>query len=280
MNDQIKGNLLIIGGKEDKVGDCRILRRFIELAGGRSAHIAVITTATEKPHEVGDEYRQLFLELGAESASILYMANREAANDRHQIAEIENASGIYFTGGDQLRITSILGGSLADRAIRHVIKKNVIVAGTSAGASVMSDTMIVEGTSSDTPKKSTIGMAHGMGLLENVVIDQHFAQRGRINRLLAAVAQNPYVLGMGIDEDTAILVSPDGRCEVIGSQTVTIVDGKLIGFSNISETSHHEPLALSNVIIHILPQGYGYDIKRRHPLNWGQLYANSYDKRD
>jgi cyanophycinase len=152
-----------------------------------------------------------------------------------------------------------------DKAIRRAYGKGAIIAGTSAGASVMSDTMIVGGDSSDTPKKSTISMAHGMDLLADVVIDQHFAQRGRINRLLGAVAQNPYILGVGIDEDTAVIVAPDGRFEVIGSQTVTVVDGKNIIHSNISESKPNESLAITNVILHILPVGFGFDIRRRIP---------------
>ena len=265
MADKLAGNLLIIGGNEDKEGECLILRKFVAMAGGREARIAVVTTATELPREVGDEYRTLFLELGAQSAAILYINNRDAANDRHQVAELEQASGIFFTGGDQLRLTSILGGSRADQVIRKAYLAGTVIAGTSAGASVMSDTMIVDGDSSDTLKKSTISMAHGMGLLEDVVIDQHFAQRGRINRLLAAVAQNPFVLGIGIDEDTALVVAPDAVCEVIGPQTVTIVDGKGVVHSNISESKRNDPLALTNVLMHVLPAGFGYDLKRRLP---------------
>lgn len=266
MNKQVAGNLLIIGGNEDKDEECVILRKFIAMAGGREARIAVVTTATESPHEVGDQYRTLFAEFGAEATNILYISNRESANDRYQITEIENCSGIFFTGGDQLRLTSILGGSGVDAAIRRAFRCGTVIAGTSAGASVMSDTMIVEGPSSDTPKKSMLSMAHGMGLLQEVVIDQHFAQRGRINRLLAAVAQNPHVLGVGIDEDTALVVTPERVFEVIGSQTVTIIDGKNIVHSNISESQHADPLALTNVKVHILPSGFGFDIKRRTPF--------------
>ena len=265
MADKRAGNLLIIGGNEDKKGECLILRKFIAMADGRQARIAVVTTATELPREVGDEYRTLFQELGAETVSVLYIGNRETANDPNQAAELESATGIFFTGGDQLRLTSILGGSRTDMAIRRAYGRGTVIAGTSAGASVMSDTMIVDGASSDTPTKSTVSMAHGMGLLEDVVIDQHFAQRGRINRLLAAVAQNPYVLGVGIDEDTALAVTRDGACEVIGSQTVTIVDGKAIVHSNISESKRNDPLALTNIIMHVLPAGFGYDLKRRLP---------------
>jgi len=261
------GSLLIIGGNEDKENDCLILRKFIAIAGGRDAKIALITTATELPREVGDEYRTLFLGLGAESVAVININHREAANDKSNIVQVEKASGIFFTGGDQLRLTSILGGSGVDAAIRHAHERGTIIAGTSAGASMMSDTMIVGGDSSDTPTKSSLSMAHGMGLLQEVVIDQHFAQRGRINRLLAAVAQNPHILGIGIDEDTALLVNADRKCEIIGSQTITILDGKSIIHSNISESKQSDPLALTNVILHILPFGFGFDIKRRNPFS-------------
>lgn len=261
--DKVAGHLLIIGGNEDKKGECRILRQFIEMAGNRHARVAVLTTATEFPQEVGKEYRDIFLDLGAESVTVINIDNRDTANDRDKADDIIEATGIFITGGDQLRLTSILGGSQTDAAIRHAYLRGTVIAGTSAGASVMSDTMIVDGESSDTPKKSNLGMAHGMGLLQEVVIDQHFAQRGRINRILAAVAQNPLIIGVGIDEDTAIVVSPDEKFKVIGSQTVTITDGKHIIHSNISETKTSDPLALTNIILHVLPEGYGYDLKRR-----------------
>ncbi|MEG6585212.1 cyanophycinase [Dendrosporobacter sp. 1207_IL3150] len=263
MLEKTAGKLLIIGGNEDKYDDCTILRKFIELSGGRKAKIAVMTTATELPREVGDEYRMIFSDLGAESVTILNIENREEAGDRQRVEEIEQADGIFFTGGDQLRLTSILGGSAVDGAIRRAFRNGTVVAGTSAGASVMSHTMIVGGDSSDTPKKSALSMAHGMGLIDEVVIDQHFAQRGRINRLLAAVSQNPHVLGIGIDEDTALLVTPEGKCEIIGSQTVTVVDGKNIIHSNISESKRLDPLAISNVTLHILPPGFGYNLRSR-----------------
>ena len=266
MGEHLAGNLLIIGGNEDKQGECAILRKFVTMAGGREAKIAVITTATEKPREIGGQYRELLNAFGAATTDTLDISNRKLANDRHQIAVIESCSGIFFTGGDQLRLTSILGGSGADAAIRQAFRRGAVIAGTSAGASAMSDTMIVDGASSDTAKKDTLSMAHGMGLLAEVVIDQHFAQRGRINRLMAAVAQNPHILGVGIDEDTALVVTPDSQVSIIGSQTVTVVDGKDIVHSNISESAPFDPLALTNVIVHILSSGFGYDLKRRVPF--------------
>jgi cyanophycinase len=265
MSGEETGSLLVIGGNEDKQGECVILRKFVAMAGGREARIALVTTATEHPHQAGEEYRSILTELGAASVGVVAVASRRAANDRHQDEAFASCTGIFFTGGDQLRLTSILGGSEVDAAIRRAFRRGVVIAGTSAGASVMSDTMIVDGSSSATPKKDTLSMAHGMGLLAEVVIDQHFAQRGRINRLLAAVAQNPHILGVGIDEDTALVVSPRRTFEVIGSQTVTVIDGKRVVHSNISESQQYDPLALTNVILHILPSGYGYDLKRRIP---------------
>lgn len=260
------GSLLIIGGHEDKTDKCLILRHFIDMAGGRDSRIVVIATATGEPRAVGNEYKAVFNSLGAASVTIMAVANRETANQQEQAESIKNATGIFFTGGDQLRLTSILGGSAVDAALRVAFRRGAVIAGTSAGAAVMSETMIVGGHSNDTPKKSSLTMAHGMGFLSEGVIDQHFAQRGRINRLLAAVAQNPHVLGIGIDEDTALAVGPDRLCRVIGSQTVTIIDGKHIGYSTISESNRDQPVAISNVLLHILPAGYGFDLNTRLPI--------------
>lgn len=263
MDDQ--GKLLIIGGNEDKTGDCVILRKFVELAGGRRAKIAVLTTATQLPQEVGHEYKMLFELFGAESVDLLHIHDREAAGDKQAAEYLSRYTGIFFTGGDQLRLTSLLGGTAMDRAIKANFENGGVIAGTSAGASAMSYTMIVGGDSSETAKKSTISMAEGMGLIESVVIDQHFAQRGRINRLLAVVAQNPRVVGIGIDEDTAFLVEGKERCSILGSQTVTVVDGRKIVHSNLSESSQSDPLAITNVKIHILPFGFGYNLEKRLP---------------
>jgi cyanophycinase len=259
-----EGRLLIIGGNEDKTGDCIILNKFVEMAGGAKSRIAVMTTATKLPDEVGEEYREIFLRLGANSVDTVNIEERRGCFDESLIERFKNYSGIFFTGGDQLRLTSILGGSKIDSAIRRCFFSGGVIGGTSAGASVMSHTMIVGGDSSDTPKKAAVALAEGMGLLGEVIIDQHFAQRGRINRLLAAVAQNPNVIGVGIDEDTALCVE-GAQCSVIGSQTVTILDGREIVHSNISESSRMEPLALTYVKLHILPSGFGYDINKRFP---------------
>ncbi len=262
---QNDGKLLIIGGNEDKSGDCTILNTFVEMAGGRDGSIAVMTTATQLPDEVGQEYRELFLSMGARSVDTVNIEERRGSFDESLVLKFKDYSGVFFTGGDQLRLTSILGGSEIDKAIRRCYQRGGIIAGTSAGASVMSHTMIIGGDSSDTPKKAAVSLAEGMGLLDKVIIDQHFAQRGRINRLLAVIAQNPNVIGVGIDEDTAFVVEGGGRCRVIGSQTVTVLDGRNILHSNISESRLFAPLAITDVRLHILSSGFGYDLKRRVP---------------
>ncbi|WP_407947631.1 cyanophycinase [Paradesulfitobacterium ferrireducens] len=265
LSEHIEGKLMIIGGAEDKEGECRILRHFVAEAGGRESRITVLTAATEYPRQVGAQYEQLFSRLGAKEVDVLDVCDRSQANSEGLVQQLNKATGVFFTGGDQLRITGLLGGTLAGRALHRLYERGVIIAGTSAGASVMSDTMIVGGEAG-TPKKDTITMAPGLGLIRAVVIDQHFAQRGRIGRLLASVAQNPYVLGVGIDEDTAILVTENGEFTVVGSQTVTVVDASPSASTNVSESSPGQPLVLSPVFMHVLSEGYRFDLKRRVSL--------------
>lgn len=265
MSEHVEGKLLIIGGAEDKQGECKILKRFVQESGGRESCITVLTAATEYPIQVGAEYHTLFLSLGAKEVQVLDVSDRTQANRQGIGKEFETSSGIFFTGGDQLRITGLLGGTLVGRMLQKLYEKGVIIAGTSAGASVMSDTMIVGGEAG-TAKKSSLTMAPGLGLLRSVVIDQHFAQRGRIGRLLSAISQNPYVLGVGIDEDTAILVQSDARVSVIGSNTVTVVDASSSTTTNVSEATPGQTLVLSPIIMHVLSDGYSFDLKRRVSL--------------
>lgn len=266
MDEKQKGKLVIIGGAEDKEGDCKILRRVAELSGGRLGKVVIMTAATEYPSKVGIEYKNLFLKLNITNIDALHIETRDDANDTRILERLDNATCVFFTGGDQLKITSLLGGSKAERLLNEMFEKGLIIAGTSAGASVMSETMITSGNDDDAPKKCTVKMAPGLGLLKDVVIDQHFAQRGRIGRLLAAVAQNPNVLGIGIDEDTAIIVDNDDTFEIIGSNAVTILDGINLSYTNVSESRPDDILALTNIILHILPEGYRFDMQYRTPL--------------
>jgi cyanophycinase len=262
MGRQTKGYLVIIGGAEDKEGDCVILRRFMKLAGGRESRLAVLSTASTDPG-AGQQYRDIFAGLGAREVRVLAVGGREEANQPEFSRFFDDCDGIFFTGGDQLRITGILGGSLLGEALGNAYLQGGVIAGTSAGASVMSETMLVGGSDDATPKKEIIRMAPGMGLLKGVVVDQHFAQRGRIGRLLAAVAHNPHILGVGIDEDTAIVVNPEGGCEVVGSGSVTVIDGRQVSHSNVSESSQQEPLAMTDVRLHILSARYGFHLDKR-----------------
>jgi cyanophycinase len=265
MNRLVKGHLVIIGGAEDKEGDCVILRRFLALAGRRDARLIVLSTASTDPG-AGKQYRDIFAALGADEVRVLAVQSRAEANQREYNEIFDDCSGIFFTGGDQLRITGILGGSILGEALHRAHRRGAIIAGTSAGAAVMSETMLVGGADDATPKKETIRMAPGLGLLRDVVVDQHFAQRGRIGRLLAAVAHNPEMLGAGIDEDTAIVVNPEGDCEVVGSGTVTIIDGRNVSHSNVSESSPDQPLTLTDIKLHILSGRCSYHLKKRNVL--------------
>jgi cyanophycinase len=266
VGEKVRGRLVIIGGREDMDGPCTILREVARAAGGRDARILVVGAAAADPVTQTRSYCDAFARLGAGSAEPLVVTGREDAATAGARDAVERATAVFFTGGDQLRLTSVLGGTPFYRALQRRYSEGLLVAGTSAGAAVMSDTMIVAGPDDDSPKKCTTKMAPGLGLLEEVVIDQHFAERGRLGRLLSAIAQNPYVLGVGIDEDTAVVVSPDARFFVIGSQTVTVLDGRDITLTNASEQAPDDPLALADVRLHVLPTGYGFDLRQRRPV--------------
>jgi len=269
--DEIKtGKLIIIGGAEDKKDKCVILREVIKLSGGENGRIVVMTTATEKPQDVGKNYVEIFKRLGAGIVETVNIDSRNDAKDEIALEKLKKSTCIFFTGGDQLRITSILGGSGVDKLLNELNKrKGTVIVGTSAGASAMSGTMIIGGDDEEAPRKCTINMASGLGLLNNVIIDQHFAQRGRIGRLLTAIAENPNNLGVGIDEDTAIVVDGD-KFKVIGSNAVTVVDGRTLKNTNVSESSPDEILSLTHVTLHILPSGYGFDIMLREPFKYNE----------
>ena len=268
------GPLVIIGGAEDKRGECKILRSFLELGGGSHARVLVITVATELPIEVGQDYIEVFTKLDAEDVRTFDVSNREAANRDSAVQMIRDATCIFFTGGDQLRITKLLGGTRVDAALHDANANGTPLAGTSAGASMMSSTMIVDGESETNPRISIVNMAPGMEFLDGVVVDQHFAQRGRLGRLLSAVAQYPHHLGLGIDENTAVIVK-DGVLRVLGQGAVSIVDAGRLIHSNLDTVRADESLALCGVRLHMLPEGYGFHLRKRQPIvNWQEWEAN------
>lgn len=263
MERDSKGILLIIGGAEDKEDDMHILRKFTRLLKSDDSKLLVLTTATKEPHAVGEDYREVFSKLGMTNIDILNIDSREDANDKSCVEKIKSSEGIFFTGGDQLRITSIIGGTKSCEALKNCYVDGGVIAGTSAGASAMSNIMIIEGENNKPAKNSVLKVSPGLNLLNNTIIDQHFAQRGRIGRLLYGVAENPDILGIGIDEDTSVIIYPDETFEVIGSNSVTIVDGQSIRNSNVSELKPNDILAVTNVTLHALSEGYGFDLRTR-----------------
>ncbi len=259
------GPLVIIGGAEDKTGDQVILREFVRCAGGGRARVAVVTVATRMPEQVGAHYVEVFHGLGVEHVQAVDIRSREAAHAPEVLAALGAATGIFFTGGDQLRIISLLGGTAADRCLHERHAAGVVLAGTSAGASAMSTIMIIEGRSEEHPDLTLIEKGPGLDFMSGVMIDQHFAQRGRLGRLLTAVAQHPGYLGIGIDENTAIVVHDD-RFQVIGDGAVTIIDASEMSFTNLRALEQERHLALLGVKLHSLPAGYGFDLQQRQPL--------------
>ena len=264
MGERVKGHLFIIGGAEDKTGRMEILGEIVRLTDG--GRVVVMTTATEHPEEAGRDYERLFSDLGAREVESIRIDTRREAEGQEAARALRRADAVFFTGGDQLRITSILGGTRAYEALFDAYRCGALIAGTSAGASALSSTMIVGGLDNDQARKCTLKMAPGLGLMEQALIDQHFAQRGRLGRLLCGVAENPHVLGIGIDEDTAIRVEPDARFFVLGSGAVTVIDGATLRDSNVSELAPNEILAIEGVTLHVLPREYGYDMKTRKVL--------------
>jgi cyanophycinase len=256
------GTVIVIGGAEDKVRDRVILARFAQLAGGPDARIAVIATASSFGVEAGERYKAIFTELGARDVYPLNTTTRAQANDEHAAALIGQSTGIFMTGGNQLRLSSMLGGTRLATAIMEQFRGGAVVAGTSAGASAVSSHMIAFGASGATPKHRMAQIAAGLGLLPGVIVDQHFQQRNRLGRLLSLIAQNPMLLGLGVDEDTAGVVGPDQVMEVIGRGSITVVDGAGSD-TDAWEIRGHRPLMISGVVLHSLPAGYRFDLRRR-----------------
>ncbi|HEY8589071.1 MAG TPA: cyanophycinase [Naasia sp.] len=256
------GPLIIIGGHEDKDGDRVILRAVAEQLGGRKLVLATI--ASSRPEGYLDTYRAAFDGLGIGELVELYLDSRADAHDEDTLALLDGAGGVFFSGGDQLRITSSIGDTPVEARIRELWSRGGVVAGTSAGASAMSDTMLVRGAGTESHRIGDLRMAPGLAFLTGITVDQHFAERGRIGRLLGAVAQNPRVLGVGIDEDTAILVRGDGF-EVLGSGAVYVVDGSTVTRSNVAEARPDTTLSMHDVRLHVLSAGDSFRMSERRP---------------
>jgi cyanophycinase len=257
------GLLFAIGGAEDKMRERLILRAFVAACGGADAQIVVLATASELP-ESGERYADLFYEIEADSVEVLRIASREDAIDGgpQMLDVLEYATGLFITGGNQLRITSALGGTPIAEAIQRRHQAGMVVAGTSAGAAVLSEYMISMGESGATPRRRLVQMAKGLGLAPHLVIDQHFRRRDRLGRLLTALSYNPGPLGIGVDEDTAAVIE-DGELRVLGSGAVTVADASGMRFTDSPSARRDQPLAMLGVKLDVLTAGCRYDFARR-----------------
>ena len=260
-----RGPVVIIGGAEDHAGEARALREFVRLAGGAAASISIIATASEIAPEIAADYVETFRRLGADRVRALEIEERADAEDAGVLAAVGRSTGVFFTGGNQLRITRTLGGTRLDALLHEAHARGLVVAGTSAGAAIMSGVMITGGSPAGTLRVGGVELSPGMGFVPGVIIDQHFEQRGRLRRLLSAVAQHPQDVGLGIDENTAAVVS-GGRFEVVGAGAVTIIDASCVTHTNLGALQGGQLLAVCGVKIHVLPAGYGFDLEDRSPV--------------
>jgi cyanophycinase len=257
-----QGTLVMIGGGEDKEGDRVILREVARrLDGGK---LVLATVASHEPEGYFEAYQKAFADLGVTDLTELYVRDRAETLDPEKLRSFEGAAGVVFSGGDQLRISSQIGDTPVESRVREIYERGGLVAGTSAGASVMSDTMLVKGSSGESHRIGDLHMAPGLGLVRDVIIDQHFAERGRFGRLFGAVAHNPRELGLGIDEDTAIVLA-GRRFEVLGSGCVYVIDGAGVTHSNIAEARPERALSIYDVRLHVLSSGDVFELARRRP---------------
>jgi cyanophycinase len=257
-----RGFIIPIGGAEDKDANPSILRKFAKLSGGEDAKIVVIPTAS-RLDDTGERYEKIFNDIGVKDVSHIDITSREDCNNPEFVSRCEEATGIFITGGNQLRLATILGGTAVAQVIRTANARGVHIAGTSAGASIMSEHMIAGGSSNEPPKEGGAILAPGLGLTNAMIIDQHFSERNRLGRLLSAVAYNPFLMGIGIDEDTGAFIGPDDVCEVIGSGTVTVVDGGDLTYSSAYGTDNRNGLGLLGLKLDILHEGCLYDFNVR-----------------
>ena len=257
-----RGYIIPIGGAEDKVKDRTILRRFIELCGNEHACIAIIPTASSL-EDTGVRYVNIFKRVGAKDVRVLNIGERTDADDPKQILKLEGVTGIFMTGGNQLRLSTVLGGTAIATQIRRMNAAGVHVAGTSAGAAFISEHMIAFGAEGSTPIAGNVTLAPGLGLTNRVVVDQHFRQRDRLGRLMTALAYNPFAQGIGLDEDTAAFISSDNCIEVVGAGALTIVDVGDLEYSSMASARQGEAVELIGVRLHVLSQGARYNLSTR-----------------
>jgi cyanophycinase len=274
-----KGKLIAVGGAEDKGTDLEkgeiqrnnlnffelgILKHVVEEAGGKTARIEVVTTASMIPYEVGENYLDAFGKIGCTNIGLMHIRNRADANQADLLKRIEQCDAVMFSGGNQLRLSATFGGTnflntLSDRYNNEAF----LIAGTSAGAMAMSNTMIYEGNAARAHLKGEVKMTTGLGFVDDVIIDSHFEKRGRFGRLAQAVASNPQCIGIGLGEDTGMIITGGNQMQAIGSGLVVIIDGHEILHSNIADIPDGNPISIENLKVHFCETGNGYAVKER-----------------
>ena len=261
---RVKGRLLIIGGHEDKEGDKLVLRQLAGLVG--DGKLVVSTVASDEPAEMWEAYESVLRGLGVPHVHHLHIETRDDACSTRAMRVLEDATAVFFTGGDQIKITSLVGDTPTFSRVFEILIEGGTIAGTSAGASVMSETMMNGGPASQSPRiNEGPRLAPGFGFAKDMVIDQHFAERGRIGRLLGVVGQNPRILGVGIDENTAILMRPNREFRVVGEGAVTVLDGRKVTYTNIAEDDSGDTMSVFGATLHALGKGDVFDLKTRRP---------------
>ena len=273
MSDPARRSLLIIGGAEDKVGRVTILRRFAHLAGGRKSRIVIIPTASSVPEEVVEVYSTVFSRLGVPQIDAVNPRDRAHSSDAALQSLIDDATGIFLSGGNQLRLSQLIVGTPLGAAILRAYERGAVIAGTSAGASIMSQFMISMGDEGVTPRQRSSQLTAGLGLLPGVIVDQHFDQRARYGRLLSLVASSPSLLGMGIDEDTAAEITDGTELTVVGSGAVFVVDART-AVTDAHEAERDAPLLVTGAIVHTLPYGATFDLESATLTAFDEKYAD------
>jgi cyanophycinase len=260
-----RGFIVPIGGAEEKVRARAILTRFAHLGGGADARIAVIPTASEL-EETGPRYESLFADIGVAYVRNFPFRSRSDCDSDEWLDDLERSDGVFLTGGNQLRLSTMLGGTRVGRLLRHMSGRGAHIAGTSAGAAFLSEHMIAFGSEGPSPRADMVTLAPGLGLTNSVIVDQHFRERDRIGRLMTAVGYNPFALGLGLDEDTAAFIGPDEVLEVAGSGSVTILDPSDLTYSSMDSAHQSQPVCLVGLRLHVLTDGWRFDIAAREAL--------------
>jgi cyanophycinase len=261
------GRLVVIGGAEEKEGgDMDILRRVVELAGGDQARIIVCSSPAGEAEEVFETYRKVFEELGVAEVIPAVIEERNEADVPELLEAMQRATAVFFTGGDQLKLVALIAGTHFAEGMRdRLFHDGLIVAGTSAGAAAMSSVMLIGGTSEGSVRRADVSLAPGLGLWRDTVVDTHFNQRGRVSRLMTVFAHNPQVLGIGIDENSAVEVQLGESFTVLGENAVMVFNGH-VTHSSAPKASDEDVLALTDALVHVLPKGYGFDLQTHRPI--------------